>query len=72
MENVVVVAPSKKFVNHLPFGKIPDRKDFTTFKGKDEQRRAYWRIVLEKNNLLGEEFFEAIQSGKIRQIVKPL
>ncbi len=72
MENVVLVAPSKKFVNHLPFRKIPDRKDFTTFKGKDEQRRTYWRIVLEKNVLLGDQFFEAVQSGKIRQIVKPL
>lgn len=72
MENVILVAPSKKFVAHLPFGKIPDRKDFTTFKGKDAQRQAYWRIVLEKNQVLGEQFVEAVQSGKIRQIVKPL
>ena len=72
MENVVIVAPSNKFVAALPFGKIPDRKDFMAFKGKDEERKSYWRIVLEKNKKLGEEFFEAIQSKKIRQIVKPL
>jgi len=72
MRNVVVVAPSNRFVAGLPFGKIPDRKDFTTFKGKDEERCAYWKFVLEKSKILGEEFFEAVQSKKIRQIIKPL
>ncbi len=72
MENVVLVAPSPAFVKNLPFKKIPDRKDFMTFKGKDKERKAYWRIVLEKNKRLGDDFFEAVQSGKIRQMVKPL
>lgn len=72
MENVVLIAPSDTFVKSLPFAKIPDRKDFTTFKGKDKERIAYWRTVVEKNRQLGDEFFEAVQSGKIRQIVKPL
>jgi hypothetical protein len=72
MENVVLVAPSNTFVESLPFAKIPDRKDFTTFKGKDRERMAYWKAVVEKNKQLGDDFFEAVQSGKIRQIVKPL
>jgi len=72
MENVVLVSPSNKFVERLPLGKIPDRKDFTTFKGKDKERKAYWNTALEENKKLGEEFFEAIQSKKIQQIVKPL
>ncbi len=72
MENVVLIAPSNKFVESLPFAKIPDRKDFTTFKGKDVERMAYWRTVVEKSRRLGDEFFEAVQSGKIKQIVKPL
>ncbi len=72
MENVVLIAPSDKFVKSLPFEKIPDRKDFMTFKGKDQERINYWEKVVEKNKQLGHEFFEAIQSGRIRQIVKPL
>lgn len=72
MENVVLVAPSRKFVKNLPMGKIPDRKDFHAFKGKDDQRRSIWEKVVEKNRQLGDEFFEAVQSGKIRQIVNPL
>lgn len=72
MENVVLVAPSNQFVKSLPLGKIPDRKDFMAFKGKDAQRKALWRIVVEQNKILGDEFFEAVQSGKIGQIVQPL
>ena len=72
MKNVVLIAPSDNFVQSLPFGKIPDRKDFMTFKGKDKERMEYWEIVVKKNRKLGDEFFEAIQSGKIRQVVKPL
>jgi len=48
MENVVLIAPSDKFVKSLP------------------------DIVVEKNKILGDEFFDAVQSGKIRHIVKPL
>jgi hypothetical protein len=72
MENVVLVAPSNQLVKSLPLGKIPDRKDFMTFKGKDAQRKSLWRIVIEQNKVLGDEFFEAVQSGKIGQIVQPL
>ncbi|MCP4671841.1 MAG: patatin-like phospholipase family protein [Desulfobacula sp.] len=72
MKNVVLIAPSNYFVQSLPFKKIPDRKDFMAFKGKDKERMDYWEITVRKNRKLGDEFFEAVQSGKIRQIVKPL
>jgi hypothetical protein len=72
MENVVLIAPSDKFVASLPLGKIPDRKDFYTFQGKDKERQAYWRKVVKRNRQLGDEFSEAIKSGQIRNIVKPL
>jgi len=72
MENVVLIAPSHRFVQGLPFGKIPDRKDFMTFRGKDADRRAYWRITVEKNRQLGDEFVEAVHSKQIGQIVTPL
>jgi len=72
MENVILIAPSDKFVASLPMGKIPDRKDFYAFKGKDKERQDYWKKVTQLNRQLGDEFSEAIQSGKIRNIVKPL
>ena len=72
MENVVIVAPSNRFVESLPFRKIPDRKDFKTFFGKDKKRIEYWKKVVEENKKLGDEFFEAVESGRIRKIVKPI
>ena len=72
MEDVVLVAPSSKFIAKIPFGKIPDRKDFKTFHLKDKERMAYWRKVVELNPVLGDEFAEAILSKKIREIVQPI
>jgi len=71
-QNVVLVAPSNKFVEGLPFGKIPDRKDFKTFFGKDKERMKYWKEVVRQNKRLGDELVEAIESGRIRKIVKPI
>lgn len=72
MDNVVVIAPSAEFVSTLPFGKIPDRKDFYAFKRNDAERRSHWKTAAAKSRILGEAFFEAVDSGKIRQMVKPL
>jgi hypothetical protein len=72
MENVVLIAPSNRFVASLPFGKIPDRKDFRTFFRRDKERMDYWNRVVERNEELGHEFFEAMESGRIGEVVHPL
>lgn len=72
MESVVLVAPSASFIASLPFGKIPDRKDFKTFFRRDKERMDYWQGVVERNEELGNQLFEAIESGRIGDIVKPL
>jgi hypothetical protein len=71
-ENLVLLAPSREFVQALPYGKIPDRNDFTRFFRRDDERIAYWLKTAAASERLGEEFFEAIESGAIRQQVKPL
>nr|NJM03442.1 patatin-like phospholipase family protein [Desulfobacula sp.] len=72
MAGVVVVAPSPAFVQSLPLGRIPDRKDFYAFKGRDQERMACWREAVARSRELGLEFMEAVESGRIRQMVKPL
>ncbi len=72
MKNVVLVAPSKSFVESLPMGKIPDRKDFYTFKRRDRERQTVWWDVVRRNRQVGETFFEAVDSGRIRNMVTPL
>lgn len=72
MKNVVLIAPSRKFVQNLPFQKIPDRQDFVTFHGNDKERLSYWYKVIDLNRQLGDEFFDAVDSGRIKEIVRPL
>jgi hypothetical protein len=56
----------------LPYGKIPDRNDFVTFTGKDRDRFDYWITVAEKSRELAEDFHDAVESGTLRNRVKPL
>jgi hypothetical protein len=71
-QNLVLVAPSRDFVRALPYAKIPDRKDFTRFFQRDSERISYWRKTVAESERIGEEFFEAVASGRIRNLVKPL
>lgn len=53
LHNVILLCPSHQWVATLPFGKIPDRKDF---KLHDHERIRYWQKVLERSNELAEAF----------------
>ena len=72
MENVLLVAPSKSFIASLPFHKIPDRTDFWTFNRKDEERIAYWKTVISRSELLGNEFIDTVESDRIKDLVQPM
>jgi hypothetical protein len=64
MDNTILISPSQEFIDSLPGGKIPDRKDFYTFAGNDAERIKRWREVTKKGKALGEELGEVLSSGK--------
>ncbi|NQV71229.1 MAG: patatin-like phospholipase family protein [Pseudohongiella sp.] len=68
-DNVVLLTPSREFVASLPYGKIPDRTDFEKF--DYDTRLAYWREVLDKSQVLADEFSELVVSGKGVNKIKP-
>lgn len=72
MASVVLVYPSDKFVRMLPYSKIPDRNDFKKFLNRDDERIKYWLKAAEMSNMIAEEFHEAVESGKIKDLVKPI
>lgn len=72
MENLLLVAPSREFIKNLPYGKIPDRGDFKTFFQKDGERISYWKKVASESRKLADDFHEAVETGTIRNRVKPL
>lgn len=72
MENVLLVAPSRDFVRKLPGGRIPDRRDFHRFAGRDEARIAAWQRAVAAGERMAEDFAELVESGRIREAVRPM
>jgi hypothetical protein len=69
LRRVVVLAPSDAFIASLPYGKIPDRKDFVTL--RDDERRAAWRQVIARTAELGDAFIELVEGGRIGRVAQP-
>lgn len=69
-DNVVVLAPSADFVATLPYGKIPDRKDFEVMGA--QQRLEYWARVLEASHALGEAVADLVENGRGLDDIRPL
>ena len=68
-DNVVMMVPSQAFIASLPFGKIPDRKDFEVLDAP--ARIAYWQSVLSETDRLGEYFMKIAGDGSIVDKIQP-
>lgn len=66
--NVVLLTPTDEFLASLPYGKIPDRKDFAQL--PVAERKRYWKQAVEQGQRLADEFAEAVESGTIRHRVE--
>lgn len=69
-DNVVVLAPSADFVATLPYGKIPDRKDFEVMDTR--QRMDYWARVLDASHALGDALADLVENGQGLDDIRPL
>jgi len=70
-DNVVMLTPSEDFVRSLPYGKIPDRKDFSEMDANT--RIKYWQTVIRASDRLGEEFIQLTEhSESIDKYIKPM
>lgn len=58
-DNVVLVTPSRAFIDRLPYKKIPDRNDFRRM--DDNQRLQYWQSVLAASEQLAAAFHELVE-----------
>ncbi|KPZ58350.1 patatin-like phospholipase family protein [Pseudoalteromonas sp. P1-25] len=62
-DNVVMIAPSKEFIAGLPYGKIPDRNDFSDLDA--DTRIKYWNTVFSETEKLAEAFDKKLNSLKL-------
>ena len=65
LADVVMIAPSERFVRSLPGGKVPDRNDFLKLETRDRIRQ--WRNVIDACRALADELndlFDGDRSGR--------
>ena len=68
-DRVLLVAPSAEFVQSLPGGKIPDRRDFYSM--PESERIKRWAKVDEMSERLGDEMRELVATGKFADRIQP-
>lgn len=69
---VLQLYPGQDFINLLPDKRIPDRNDFTIFVDNPLERIRRWDQVSKISDLLADYFFEVVESGKIKDLVRPI
>ncbi|MEW6114802.1 MAG: hypothetical protein AB1664_21890 [Thermodesulfobacteriota bacterium] len=71
LDSVLQVYPTEEFLRLLPEGRLPDRQDFIDFVDDPGERIRRWDEASEKSAVLGEQFMEDWESGRIRNLVQP-
>lgn len=61
-DNVIMLCPSTDWVARLPYGKIPDRKDFAAL--DDDSRKRYWRTTMDQSMALADELCQLIDGQR--------
>ena len=72
LDNVLLISPSREYLEWLPMKKLPDRKDFTRFVDDYEGRLKYWRFAMDESARLRDELAELIASGRLAEAMQPL
>ena len=70
IQNTLLICPSQEFVQTLPHGKIPDRRDFKSF--DPITREKQWRTVVAQCAAMAEELNDVLQTGTLGDRLQPL
>jgi len=72
LNKMIIISPSKKFIESLPDAKIPDRDDFSTYIDNNALRIEKWHNISYRSKEIAEEFHYLWTSGKLYQHIKAL
>lgn len=70
-QRTVLISPSPEYLASLPLGRLPDRKDFKTFRHDDAQRKKLWQQSIAESQRLGDAFLELLEGNKIADQLTP-
>ena len=65
----MIVAPSPSYVAALPYGKIPDRGDFSRMEQADRIR--YWQTTLDESQRLADAMREVVEDPDPLRFLAP-
>ncbi len=65
LDNALVVAPSREFLDTLPNKKIPDRNDFWLYANRDDERMRDWRRVVSESQRMADEWMELVEGSQL-------
>ncbi len=65
LDRVILIAPSAEMLARLPNGKIPDRKDFSRYKGDLARLLADWAVATRECRRMADELAELLSRGTL-------
>ena len=72
LDNMILISPTREYLDSLPHRKLPDRNDFKRFIDDYDGRMRYWHRAMAESARLRDEFAELVASGRIADGVLPL
>jgi hypothetical protein len=72
LDNVVLISPSREYLERLPLKKLPDRGDFKRFVDDYDARLNYWRFAMNESERLAAEFIALSESEGLQATIEPL
>ena len=68
----LLLSPSQEYLQSLPLGRLPDRKDFT-LKGLDQKQRIkLWNQCITESHRMGDEFLEMVEKQNFAEFLQNL
>ena len=61
VDQLIMICPTDEFIASLPFGKIPDRRDFG--KIPESVRETYWHRCVDESQRVADEFHQLINGS---------
>ena len=72
LDNMILLSPTREYLDSLPHRKLPDRNDFKRFVDDYDGRLHYWQRAIAESGRLRDEFAALVQRGRIADEVRPL
>jgi hypothetical protein len=68
----LLLSPSKAYLQNLPLGRLPDRKDFTLKGLSQNERIKLWNQCISESHRMGDEFLEMVEKQNFAEHLQDL